>query len=193
MSKRLGRAGFAALVVAGGVLVAPATASAAPKACALGTWKVSKHTFTLTGDGLKMTGSGGKGTKLTISAKSLKYDFSKSTKVVGKGTGPGGEDLGSWGKYTKTMTVGGAFKGKKSGTFALRPKTAKGSAVVRGGDAGSSTPTETYNLAKSLRAGNLEPIIPFSGKFTCGKKSLHQWYKYTGDGGTIKVDVWFKR
>lgn len=189
---RLGQAGLVSLLVAGGVAV-PGAASAAAKACSLGTWTVSKHTFAVSGGGIAMKGSGGKGTKLTIKAKSVKYDFTKSARLTATGTGPDGAEFASWAKYTKTVTIGGAFKGKRGGTFALKHKTAAGGSQVLGGDIGSDMVKECYNLAKSLRGGAFEPIIPLGGKYTCAKKSLHQWYTVKNDNGSIKIDVWFKR
>ncbi|MCD0447635.1 hypothetical protein LO762_00260 [Actinocorallia sp. API 0066] len=180
----------AALVV--GVVAVPGTASAAPKACALGTWTLTKHALSVSGDGFSLKTQGGKGTKLTIAAKSVKYDFSKTARVTGKASGEG-ITFSIWTKYSKTLTVSGSFKGKAKGTFLLKPKTAKGTALAEQGFAGSTKVDERYKVATAVKKGDVEPLVLTEGKFTCSKKALRQSLAGKSPEGKVKIDLWYKR
>ncbi|WP_460302131.1 hypothetical protein [Actinocorallia aurea] len=189
---KLGQVGLAALLVAGGAVAAPGVASAAPKAkaCTLGTWTLTKHTFSMTDEGIAIKGSGGKGVKLTVKAGSVAYDFNKSAKVNAKAT-VDGVDVAIWAQYKKSLTLSGAFKGGKSGSFKYKGSSAKGTATASSGTPG--TPTDSYKLVSAYKKNQDEPIAPLAGKFTCGKKSLHLWYTLKDGDSQLKTDIWYKR
>ncbi|ROO91235.1 hypothetical protein EDD29_8987 [Actinocorallia herbida] len=191
MLAKLGQVGIAVALVAGGVVAAPGAASAAPKACALGTWTLTKHTFSGTDDGFSLKGSGGKGTKLTVKAGSVKYDFAKSAKVNATGKFDDGE-VSIWAQYKKSFTLNGAFKGKKSGTFGYKGSSAKGTATATSGAKGVPG-SDTYKLVPAYKKNEAEPIAPLAGKFTCGTKSLHLWFTLKDETGSLKADIWYKR
>ncbi|GAB2815157.1 hypothetical protein GCM10022221_11310 [Actinocorallia aurea] len=193
MFARLGQAGLAALLVASGVVAAPLAASAAAGKCALGTWTVTKHTFRFSGAGFSSRGGGGKGAKLTVKAKSLKYDFANAARLTATVEESGGQTTDTWARYSKTLTLSGVFKGGKKGTFAVERKTAKGPATVKAWEVGDPDPVETYNLASSLKFGGLEPLVPVKGAFTCSKRALHQSLSQKSGGVTVRMDVWFRR
>ncbi|GAA0955676.1 hypothetical protein [Actinocorallia libanotica] len=177
--------------LAAAVLTLPAPASAAARSCLLGKWKLTGYTLDAKGPGSYATGRGGQGTVLTVTGKSVTYDFDGARKLVVKGRSDG-EKYELRTTYRKRLTLKSTLKGAKKGTLALKAKSAKGSAgatVVRNG-----APVISYNLAQSVyRQGEWEPVAPLRSSYTCTARTARLRMTHTDESGTGTIVVTYRR
>lgn len=184
-------------VVVGAVVAASmsvAVPAQAAKACVLGKWRGTSYLISIKGPAGETYGKGAKGVRLTITRTSAVYNFDKSTKETLAGYGFGELTFTSWYKYTKTLRVKATVKGSKKGTIVLKAKTATGNA--------SSTGAQTWpehltypkaSMAKSLRKGTAESVVPVKSSFACSGKTLKLYSSYKYKGYTISVGRVFTR
>ena len=180
----------AAVLAAGAALVLPAPASAAPKPCAVGTWKLTEFRFSAKAPGIEATATGGEDTRLTIAKKSVAYDFAHTRQVITKGRDNDGE-ITLVSTYKKRVTFKSTFTGTKKGALSLQPRSATGSATV----------SNTYNgrhlnghkLAAHYRQGNVDFLIPVRPSYTCTSKTLTLTAKTPGTLGIGTVKAHYKR
>jgi hypothetical protein len=185
-------------VVVVGVVMAASISVAVPaqaaKACVLGAWKGTSYSMIIQGPAGETYAEGAKGVRLTIARTSLAYDFDKSTRETLTGYSLGSPTFRSWSKYTKKLRVKATVKGSKKGSVVLKRKTATGDAT--------STTTQTWpehkvlgtwNMAKDLRKGSAQYVVPVKSSFTCSGKTLKFFSSYKYKGYTVSVGRVFTR
>ncbi len=182
---------LAAVVAAGGALAVPASASAAPKSCLVGNWKLTKYKMNSNIDGEVINSQGGGGTRLTVTKKSVKFDFAGSEKVVTKGKKPGGKAYRMAEAYKKSLTFKSSFKGAKKGSLLLKVKSATGKATVTTLIGGK--PVGTVKLANYHRKGEVTPFIPIFAKFSCTSKMMSLLMEADGPGGAMASEFYYTR
>ena len=179
-------------VVAGSVAVA-APAEAA-KACVLGKWRGTSYRMIIQGPAGETFAEGAKGVRLTISRTSLVYDFSKSTRETLAGSSLGSPTFRSWAKYTKKLHVKATVKGSKKGSVVLKAKTATGDATGTGAQTWPEYKNNgKWNMAKNLRTGTAESVVPVKSSFSCSGKTLKFFSSYKYKGYNISVGRVFTR
>ena len=180
-----------ATALAAAVLTLPAPTSAAAKPCLLGQWRLTGYTLDAKGPGSFTTARGAQGIRLTVTRKSVAYDFDGARKLVVKGRSDG-EKYELRTTYRKRLTLKSTLKGTKKGTLALKAKSAKGgatAAVVRNG-----APVITYNLAQSVyRQGEWEPVAPLRSSYTCTGKTARLRMTHTDESGTGTIVMTYRR
>jgi len=182
---------LAAAVAAGGVLAVPASASAAPKSCLVGKWKLTKYKMNSNVGGEVITSQGGGGTKLTVTKKSVKFDFAGSEKVVIKGKKPGGKAYRMAESYKKGLTFKSSFKGAKKGSLLLKAKSATGKATVTTLIGGK--PISTIKVANYHRSGEVNPFIPVFAQFSCTSKMMSLLMEADGPDGAMASEFYYTR
>jgi hypothetical protein len=183
------RSVLAAALAAGAVLALPASASAAPKQCAVGKWKLTSYSLVVKGEEPASV-KGGAGTKLTITPKKFTYDFNGSKKVVMKAS-IDGTPITINRTYRKQLSFKAVLKGTKKGKYTLKEKSASGNAVVHS-TFGGITGDPEY-LVKAYRKGEGDPfVLPF-GNYTCTAKALKVTLKHTDESGTGTVTAAYRR
>lgn len=181
----------AAALTAGLAFTVPAPASAAPKPCAAGTWKLTKYTLKSHIEEVTAKAKGGEGTRLTITKKSAAYDFSRSKKIVTKGVVEG-DPYTVTDVFKKKLTFKSTLTGKKkTGSLTLKPKTATGGATISSFLDNQST--GTAKLARNYKAGLYDPFIPTFGQYTCTSKTLKLVLEADGPKTTIASVHYYKR
>ncbi|GAA2735127.1 hypothetical protein GCM10010439_59140 [Actinocorallia aurantiaca] len=180
---------LAAALAAGAAFALPAPASAAPKQCAIGKWRLVKYSLIAKGE-TTSTVKGGAGTKLTVTPKKFAYDFTGSKKVVLK-TAIEGTPITVNRTYRKRLAFKSTLKGAKKGKFSLRAKSASGNAVVR--STFNGTPTDPEYLVKIYRKGDFDPFIVPYGNYACTAKVLKFQSKHADETGTSVVSATYRR
>jgi len=159
--------------VAAGCLVAAPSAAAAKPSCAVGEWEMlsAKKKVTDSRGKKKRTWvwQGGRGTRLTLTAKRSSYDFSRSADVTYKGP----VITPTVSRYRKTLKVASILKGDRTGSLWTKERSAKGNATVTVKELPPGLfDFGTSSVAKTLRRG--EPVLPVvsAAKFTCSAERL---------------------
>ncbi|GAA0937141.1 hypothetical protein [Actinocorallia libanotica] len=182
---------LAAAVAAGGALAVPAAVSAAPKPCLVGKWKLAKYKMDSNVKGEVMAAQGGGGTKLTITKKTVKFDFTDSERVVTKGKFAGGKAYRMVDVYKKSVTFKSALSGKKKGSLTLKPKSATGGATFT--TVLNGAPMGTTKIAKYHRSGETDPFIPLFAQFTCTSKTMTLLMEADGADGAMASQFYYTR
>jgi len=183
---------LAAALTAGAVLALPAVASAAPKKrpCAVGKWKLTQYKLSSKSKDYTVQSSGGQGTKLTITEKTVKFGFDGSKKVVDKAEF-GAEAFEIVSVFRKTLTVKSTLKGNKKGSLVLKAKSASGNAKVTESTEGKVL--NSYNVAQAYRKNEANPFVFSSSPYTCTAKTLKLVLKARNGGDTVSVAYAYKR
>ncbi|WP_106400134.1 hypothetical protein [Actinocorallia populi] len=180
---------LAAAVAAGGILAVPA--SAAPKSCLVGKWRLTKYETNSNVGGEVFNAQGGGGTRLTITKKSVKFDFSGSERVVTKGKMPGGKAYRMVNVYKKSVKFKSALRGSKKGALMLKPKSATGTATFT--TVLNGAPMGTTKIAKYHRSGETDPFIPASALFTCKGGMMSLLMEADGPDGAQSSEFYYTR
>ncbi|ROO90119.1 hypothetical protein EDD29_7835 [Actinocorallia herbida] len=177
-------AGVAA--VGGGA--AGAAGAAAP--CAIGTWTMTWQSVVFEGTfedkRVTTTHGGSTGTRLIIGPKTMKLDFSKSTK---QNISFGYDGTGGFEIYRGSFTAGLMRTGNTKGKLTVVNKTAKGDATA---SYTQETPERaegiTYDVDEPLRTAvkpsrYWDSLAITRGDYTCSKKTLKITRSTSGDSG----------
>ncbi len=157
----------AVVLVAGAVLALPAPASARP--CVTDDWRLTRYRMAAVGPNVEISAKGGEGARLSITKKSLSYDFTRAKKIVTEGA-DNGDDYVMTSVYKKKLSFASTLKGAKKGTLSIRRKTGSGDATVK--TVFNKTPLPAVKLARYYRNGNTDPFIPVRPAFACAGKTL---------------------
>lgn len=182
---------LAAAVAVGGVLAVPAAASAAPKPCLVGKWKLTKYKTNSNVGGEVFTAQGGGGTRLTVTKTTVKFDFSGSERVVTKGEFAGGKAYRMVNVYRKSVKFKSSLTGKKKGDLTLKPKSAAGNATFTAVLNGKSM--GTTKVAKYIRSGKSDPFIPVYAQFTCSGRMMALLMEADGPEGAQSSEFYYTR
>ncbi|MDX6741867.1 hypothetical protein [Actinocorallia sp. A-T 12471] len=168
-----------------GAAAVGAPASAAAK-CWTGKWTVTSATAEIRTADLAFDLRGGKGIRLTL-AKSGKatYNFTGSKPLTGSGKVKGVPTKATL-TLTKTLRMDNTVTGAKSGSIKGKPKTAKGDAVLT---VKAGLVTQKHSVAKAVRSGADEGVVPRAAKFTCTAKKL-TIRQTVRDGKEYSKTVW---
>ncbi|ROO90427.1 hypothetical protein EDD29_8152 [Actinocorallia herbida] len=168
-----------------GAAVVGAPASAAAK-CWTGKWTVTSASAEIKTADLEFSLNGGKGIKLAL-AKTGKatYTFTGSKPLTGSGKVKGVPTKATL-TLTKTLLMSNTFGGSAKGTIKGKPKSAKGDALLT---VKAGLVTQKHNVAKAVRTGGDQGVVPRDAKYTCTAKKLtiRQTVK---DGADYSKTVW---
>ncbi|GAB2849437.1 hypothetical protein GCM10022221_56100 [Actinocorallia aurea] len=181
------------------VAVPAQAASAAPgdpgarKACVLGTWKQTGENGTAVSDDALSEVHGGAGVKLTITRKTVDYDFTRSAKETASGHVEG-IHWSAWTKYDKKLSFEATVTGSSSGTVKVKPKSAEGGATGRYKATVPNIGAErTWKLRTTYRGSGQESIAPVKSSFTCAGKSLTLKSGFSVNGYKMTIERFFTR
>jgi len=180
------------IVAASMSVVVPAQAAA--KACVLGKWRSTSYHMTIENGVGQTYAKGAKGVRLTITRTSLAYDFNKSTKETLTGFSSGSLIFRSSYQYAKKLRVKATVKGAKKGSIVIKSKTATGNATGTGRRTWPERKNlGTYNMAKSLRSGSVQSLVPVKSDFSCSGKTLKFFSSVPYNGYMISIGRVFTR
>ncbi|MEO3787375.1 hypothetical protein ABGB12_28955 [Actinocorallia sp. B10E7] len=182
---------LAAALATGGALSLPASASAAPKSCLVGKWKLTKYKMNGNIGGEIINSQGGGGTRLTIKKKSVVYDFARSERVVTKGKTADGKAYRMVDVYKKKVTFNSTLTGAKKGSLSLKPKSATGNATFT--TTLNGVPAGTTKIAKYYRKGEIDPFIPVYAQFSCSAKAMGLLMEAEGPEGALASEFYYTR
>ncbi|MEO3783041.1 hypothetical protein ABGB12_06920 [Actinocorallia sp. B10E7] len=185
------RVALAAALAAGAALALPTAAAAAPKQpCAVGKWKLTQYKLDSRSEGYTAKAKGGEGTRLTITKKTVTYDFNRSKKVVTKGVLEG-EAYSVTSVFRKTLKMKSTLRGNKKGGILLNVQSASGNAKVA--ETANGKYLGSHSIVKTYRKGETDPFIPPAAFFTCGAKTLKLVLEADGGDSTLDAVYVYKR
>jgi len=186
---------LAAVLAAGAVSALPASAAAAPGrgSCILGDWTLTKYTMVMKGKDVRLSSSGGERTRLKVTRGGVVYDFNKSKPAVTKGT-RSGERVGLWASYRGRLALKSEFRGTRSGTLTVKPRSARGDA---NGLLGQLHPERKliakYSIIETYRKGQAVALTPHRAGFRCSGRSLELTVKGRDAFGTTQSKFRYRR
>ncbi|WP_157963650.1 hypothetical protein [Actinocorallia populi] len=157
----------AAALAAGAVLALSAPASA--KACVTDDWKLTRYRMAAAGQDVRISAKGGEGTRLSITKKTLSYDFTKAREVVAEGN-DNGDEYTLTSVYKKKLHFKSSLKGGRKGTLSIKRGSATGDATVK--SLFNTISLRTVKLARHYRNGNVDPLVPARPAFACSGRTL---------------------
>ena len=168
---------LAGLVAPALAVIAPATAHAAAKPCAYGTWRLLGEQVHISGVNGQIKWAehawGAAGIKLTLSTGKAKYNFTGSAKEYASGTDRTGTRFGYWDRFWGTMTEKAKVTGTTKGLFTSKPHSATGNAR---GQSAVTYPTyhlyPSFNLVADTRNNGATTLYPDRAAYTCTHTSL---------------------
>ena len=167
----------AGLVAPALAVIAPATAHAAVKPCAYGTWRLLGEQVHISGVNGKIKWAqhawGAAGIKLTLSKGKAKYTFTGSAKEYASGTDRTGARFAYWDRFWGTMTEKAKVTGTTKGPFTSNPHSATGNAR---GQYNVTYPKShlypSFNLVTDTRQNGATTLYPDKATYTCTHTTL---------------------
>jgi hypothetical protein len=161
-----------------------------------GTWRLTKTSGKVSGQGSQLAFAGGQGTTLRVAKGVATYDFTRSARMTENGK-KGKALFGLWLKYDKVLRMKSGYTGNGKGTVGLQAKTASGPATLNGQIVRPRPfPLKKQLLAPLVKKGQTDQaLLPLGGSdYVCTAKTLHLHHvKKDKHGYTTVADWWFKR